>query len=285
MRYNELEVIDSYDGELTNNLPIDRINITNNVPVINEKTDLLYDQVGQVDFDIDYDFQLQTASYNPLVELANPLLATALRMRKISQLDDISSLYTRMQNEIIALSEKVKMLNYDSAFQLSFRYCVCTFIDEMVMATPWGSRSAWGQRSLLAYFHNETWGGEKFYSILSRTMLEPEKYHELLEFMYICLALGFKGQYALKSHGQENIQNILIKLQKTLRPLRGYDYQRKSKTHLYERDYTVKKPLSLSRLFLGTLLIFSLIYFLYSMYLNSYSTEIINNINDIMNKS
>ena len=110
MRHNELEVIDSYDGELTNNLPIDRINITNNVPVINEKTDLLYDQVGQVDFDIDYDFQLQTASYNPLVELANPLLATALRMRKILQLDDISSLYTRMQNEIIALSEKVKML-------------------------------------------------------------------------------------------------------------------------------------------------------------------------------
>ena len=162
MRHNELEVIDSYDGELTNNLPIDRINITNNVPVINEKTDLLYDQVGQVDFDIDYDFQLQTASYNPLVELANPLLATALRTRKISQLDDISSLYTRMQNEIIALSEKVKMLNYDSAFQLSFRYCVCTFIDEMVMATPWGSRSAWGQRSLLAYFHNETWGGKNF---------------------------------------------------------------------------------------------------------------------------
>ena len=36
MRHNELEVIDSYDGELTNNLPIDRINITNNVPVINE---------------------------------------------------------------------------------------------------------------------------------------------------------------------------------------------------------------------------------------------------------
>ncbi len=45
-------------------------------------------------------------------------------------------------------------------------------------------------------------------------MLEPEKYHELLEFMYICLALGFKGQYALSPHGQENIQNILIKLQK-----------------------------------------------------------------------
>ena len=211
---NNRELLNTYNSSI--DMPSDRVFITNNVPVINEKIDLLYEQVGNVDFDIDYDFQLQTHSYNTLVELANPLLATALRLRKLSYVDDISSLYTRMQNEIMALSEKVKELNYDSAFQLSFRYCVCTFIDEMVMATPWGSSSVWGQRSLLAHFHNETWGGEKFYSILSRTMLEPEKYHELLEFMYICLALGFKGQYALSPHGQENIQNILIKLQKEL---------------------------------------------------------------------
>lgn len=101
--------------------------------------------------------------------------------------------------------------------------------------------------------------------------------------MYICLALGFKGQYALNPHGQENIQNILIKLQKTLRPLRGYDYQRKKQVHLYKSDYTVKKPLSLNYVIWWSLLIFSLIYFLYSMLLDSYSTEIINNINDIIN--
>ena len=168
---NNRELLNTYNSSI--DMPSDRVFITNNVPIINEKTDLLYEQVGNVDFDIDYDFQLQTHSYNALVELANPLLATALRLRKLSSIDDIGSLYTRMQNEIMALSEKVKELNYDSAFQLSFRYCVCTFIDEMVMATPWGSSSVWGQRSLLAHFHNETWGGEKFYSILSRTMLEP----------------------------------------------------------------------------------------------------------------
>ncbi|OOF53324.1 type IVB secretion system protein IcmH/DotU [Rodentibacter genomosp. 2] len=275
------ELLNTYNPSLDK--PSERVFITNNVPVINEKTDLLYEQVGNVDFDIDYDFQLQTDSYNPLIELANPLLATALRLRKLSYLDDITGLYSRMQNEIAALSEKVKGLNYDSAFQLSFRYCVCTFIDEMVMATPWGSSSIWGQRSLLAHFHNETWGGEKFYSILSRTMLEPEKYHELLEFMYICLALGFKGQYALMPHGQENIQNILLKLQKTLRPLRGYNYKRDQKLHLYKTDYTVKKPISLKHIVWGALLVFALIYFIYSMFLDSYSTDIINNINDIMN--
>ena len=278
---NSHELSNSYDPTIDTHS--DRIFITNNVPIINEKTDLLYKQVGSIDFDIDYDFQLQTHSYNPLIELANPLLVIALRLKKISHLENIGNLYSRMQNEIVVLSEKVKELNYDSAFRLSFRYCICTFIDEMVMSTPWGSSSIWGQRSLLAHFHNETWGGEKFYSILSRIMLEPEKYHELLEFMYICLALGFKGQYALNPHGQENIQNILIKLQKTLRPLRGYDYQRKKQVHLYKSDYTVKKPLSLNYVIWWSLLIFSLIYFLYSMLLDSYSTEIINNINDIIN--
>ncbi|OOF58865.1 type IVB secretion system protein IcmH/DotU, partial [Rodentibacter pneumotropicus] len=259
------ELLNTYNPSL--DVPSEKVFIRNNIPVINEKTELLYEQVGNVDFDIDYDFQLQSGSYNSLVELANPLLATALRLRKLSHLDDITELYSRMKNEIVALSEKVKELNYDSAFQLSFRYCLCTFIDEMVMATPWGSSSIWGQRSLLAHFHNETWGGEKFYSILSRTMLEPEKYRELLEFMYICLALGFKGQYALGHHGQENIQNILLKLQKTLRPLRGYDYQRNQKINLYKTDYSVKKTLLLKHFVWGSLLVFVLIYFLYSMFL------------------
>ncbi|THA10382.1 type IVB secretion system protein IcmH/DotU, partial [Rodentibacter pneumotropicus] len=253
------ELLNTYNPSL--DVPSEKVFIRNNIPVINEKTELLYEQVGNVDFDIDYDFQLQSGSYNSLVELANPLLATALRLRKLSHLDDITELYSRMKNEIVALSEKVKELNYDSAFQLSFRYCLCTFIDEMVMATPWGSSSIWGQRSLLAHFHNETWGGEKFYSILSRTMLEPEKYRELLEFMYICLALGFKGQYALGHHGQENIQNILLKLQKTLRPLRGYDYQRNQKINLYKTDYSVKKPLLLKHFVWGSLLVFVFIYF------------------------
>ncbi|OOF55434.1 type IVB secretion system protein IcmH/DotU [Rodentibacter myodis] len=275
------KLLNTYNSSV--DMSADSVFITNNLPVINEKTDLLYEQVGNIDFDIDYDFQLQTHTYNSLIELANPLLISALRLRKISHLDDITGLYSRMQNEISALSEKVKALNYDSAFQLSFRYCICTFIDEMVMATPWGSSSIWGQRSLLAYFHNETWGGEKFYSILSRTMLEPEKYHELLEFMYICLALGFKGQYALNPHSQENIQNILLKLQKTLRPLRGYDYQRKQQIHLYRKDYTIKKPFLLNHLICGSLLVFALIYFIYSMLLDSHSTDVIHNINDIMN--
>ena len=59
---NSHELSNSYDPIIDTHS--DRIFITNNVPIINEKTDLLYKQVGSIDFDIDYDFQLQTHSYN-----------------------------------------------------------------------------------------------------------------------------------------------------------------------------------------------------------------------------
>ncbi|TCP91176.1 type VI secretion system protein ImpK [Cricetibacter osteomyelitidis] len=262
-------------------ISVNNIHIANSLPIVQEKTSLLYDEVEKTDYDIDYDFQIQTGSYNPLVELANPLLAVALRANKLTNIN-IQAFYNRMKNEIIAVSEKVKMLNYDSAFQLSFRYCLCTFIDEMAMNTSWGKDSKWGERSLLSYFHNETWGGEKFYSILSRTMLEPERYQELLEFMYICLALGFQGQYALRDHGQENLQNMMIKLQKTLRAIRGYDYERDNSVHLYQKDYSVKQPIPTKYFLGGACMVLALIYFIYSMLLDSYSSEIIRNINSIL---
>uniref|UniRef100_UPI00359F543B type IVB secretion system protein IcmH/DotU n=1 Tax=Glaesserella sp. TaxID=2094731 RepID=UPI00359F543B len=280
MKQNELTRF--YNPSTSTDVTVESINITTSVPIIKEKEDLLYEQVTQTDLDIDYDFKLETQTYNSLIELANPLLGMALRAKKITQFDEISTLYNRMQNEIIAISEKVKILEYNSAFQLSFRYCLCTFIDEAIMGTPWGKNSMWGERSLLAYFHNETWGGEKFYSILSRTMLEPEKYYELLEFIYVCLALGFQGKYADKPHGKENIQNTLVKLQKTLRPIRGTDYFRDNKFHIYEEDYSVEKPLPIKYLFWGAGAFFVVIYIIYSILLDSSSSEIIENINTIL---
>ena len=48
---NNRELLNTYNSSI--DMPSDRVFITNNVPVINEKTDLLYEQVGNVDFDID----------------------------------------------------------------------------------------------------------------------------------------------------------------------------------------------------------------------------------------
>ncbi len=48
------------------------------------------------------------------------------------------------------------------------RYCLCTALDEAAALAPWGGGGAWSAHSLLVAFHNETWGGEKFFQLLAR---------------------------------------------------------------------------------------------------------------------
>ena len=70
---------------------------------------------------------------------------------------------------------------------LAARYVLCTFLDEIVLGTPWGSESVWSTQSLLSSFHNETWGGEKFFLILDSMLQDPAGNINLIELMYVCL--------------------------------------------------------------------------------------------------
>ena len=67
----------------------------------------------------------------------------------------------------------------------------------------------WAEHSLLARFHNETWGGEKVFSILARLQQEPHRYRDMLAFIYLCLCLGFEGRYRVKTHGREEYDQIV----------------------------------------------------------------------------
>ena len=78
----------------------------------------------------------------------------------------------------------------------------------MVLSTPWGGESEWSHQSLLSTFHNETLGGEKFFLILERVMPDPATNLELLELMYLCLSIGFKGKYLLQASGEQQLEDL-----------------------------------------------------------------------------
>ncbi|VWB21551.1 membrane protein [Burkholderia arboris] len=194
---------------------------TPRVVPVGDKGSMLFDSVFRIDHDDDLQFQLRGYSLNPLVDAAQPLLGLVIRLRRLDRCDDIPTLYASVRDQITALSEEVRQLGYDGATQLAYRYALCTFIDEAVMATPWGNSSLWRNRSLLSYHHNETWGGEKFFTVLARMQMEPERYHHVLEFKYLCLCLGFQGKYGQQHNQQDVLNAIIVKLHRILRPLRG----------------------------------------------------------------
>ncbi|MEL1266371.1 type IVB secretion system protein IcmH/DotU [Pseudoxanthomonas putridarboris] len=185
------------------------------------KSDIAFDTVRGIDHDADLWFQLRGHSYNALVDAATPLLGLSIRIRRMDNDAEVQALYDRVHNQIAAIGEEVRSLGYDNGVLMAYRYCLCSFLDEAVMGTPWGSQSVWAERSLLSAYHNETWGGEKFFTIMSRMLMEPEQYKDMLEFIYICLCLGFKGKYQVQHNGNEELQRIIEKLHRVLRQMRG----------------------------------------------------------------
>ena len=91
------------------------------------------------------------------------------------------------------------------------RYVLCTFVDSAVLNTPWGAQGDWAGQSLLVIFHKEVSGGEKFFSILDRLRSNPSRYIDLIELVYVCLALGYEGKYRHdpQGHGRHRASDAL----------------------------------------------------------------------------
>jgi len=170
-------------------------------------------------------FQLRGLEANRLVDAATPLLGLVIRVRRLAEFRGVEELYRQVVDEITAIDRELIEQGYERRTVVAYRYTLCAFIDEAVLGTDWGAHSVWSQHSLLSRFHNETWGGEKVFAILGRMEQEPNRYRDMLAFVYLCLSLGFEGRYKVMENGREEYQRIVRGLYEQLRELAGDDEQ------------------------------------------------------------
>ena len=52
---------------------------------------------------------------------------------------------------------------------------------------------------MVGTFHRETVGGDRFYDLLARLEQDPNTNIDLLEFLYMCLSLGFEGRLRVEN--------------------------------------------------------------------------------------
>lgn len=155
-------------------------------------------------------------SLNPLISAASKLLGAIIKLRTTMNHSNVPDLHKRLTREIQSFERNAKQLSLQQETVLTARYLLCTVVDEVVLSTPWGSASGWSQHSLLSLFHKETFGGEKCFLILQRTLETPGSHIELLELFYLCLSLGFQGKYRLASRGYEQLEQIRDNLYRTI---------------------------------------------------------------------
>jgi type VI secretion system protein ImpK len=161
------------------------------------------------------------ASLNPLVQAAAPLLLAAARLRAMVRHPNPAALRASLADSVMRFEAAARGQGLPNDQVIAARYVLCTLIDESASSTPWGGSGAWSAQSLLVQFHNEGWGGEKVFQLLTRLAQAPEQHRHLLELIWVVLSFGFEGRYRVADNGRDQLVSLRERLAQMLRKLAG----------------------------------------------------------------
>lgn len=166
------------------------------------------------------DESAQRVGDNPLLWRLEPLLAAAAQLRRLPSHPDPVGLREQLTRSLHAFEREAAATGITRDRIIAARYIVCTFLDESVASTPWGGAGVWARDTLLVRFHNEAWGGEKVFQLLGKLLQSPAENRDLIELIYVCIALGFEGRYRVINSGRAQLEQVHERVYQALRQVR-----------------------------------------------------------------
>jgi type VI secretion system protein ImpK len=145
---------------------------------------------------------------NPLIAAAGPLLQLLARLHNTSNQPDPGDLLERSVRAMRSFEQRVRELGLPIELLRPAHYALCASLDDVVLNTPWGSTGTWAARSLVSSFHQEVRSGERFFDLLGQMRQNPGKFLPIIELMYLCMSLGFQGQYRLSPRGPAELDRL-----------------------------------------------------------------------------
>ncbi|MFK7837096.1 MAG: type IVB secretion system protein IcmH/DotU [Sulfitobacter sp.] len=176
---------------------------------------------------------------NQLTASAAPLFSLISRIRNRAQHMDPDKLRSSVVAEVRAFENRALQAGVPAQTVKIARYALCATLDDVVLNTPWGGQSSWGLQSMVGTFHRETVGGDRFYDLLARLEKEPGTNLDVLEFIYMCLSLGFEGRLRIEQGGPDKHLQIRQGLARIIRGQRG-DVERDLSPHWEGEDKPFK---------------------------------------------
>lgn len=230
-----------------------------------------------------YSLPLRGNSLNPMIDAATPLLGMVMRLATMNSQSMPEHLFSQVVTDVQAVEQVLQEQGYEPGVIVSFRYILCTFIDEAALGNGWSNNNEWIKQSLLVHFHNEAWGGEKVFILLERLVREPKRYQDLLEFLYMCFSLGFRGRYKVALQNPDEFEQIYRRLHHVLHTLRGdapFPLLHQDKTQ--SGHYQLMKRLTIKHIFVGGVVVLALFYLFYMMRLESQTQDILHQLNRLL---
>jgi type VI secretion system protein ImpK len=207
---------------------------------------------------------------NALVEAANPILAAVPQIRHALRHPDPAALHEQLKEQVDGFERSALAAGIAEDQVQTARFALCALLDDSAAATPWGRQ--WASLGLLA----DEDAGEKFFALLEEMLGDAERNAELLEFFYVCLALGFEGRHRGGEGGRQTLAQVRTRLYEFIEQRQG----RKS-TDLSARwrgaevrQRGVSGALVLWGVAAGCLLVLAGLYFGYSVLLGARSDPV-----------
>lgn len=166
----------------------------------------------------------------PLVAAAAALLGLCAQLKNSSSHPDVEGLRLRVLREIDAFERRVTPLGLAPRAIKASKYALCATIDDIVLNTPWGSRSVWTTRSMVGSLFSETWGGDRFFDLLAQLKKDPGVNVDLLELLYYCMSLGFEGRFRIAPRGASELSVLREDVYRLIRAARG-EFERDISPH------------------------------------------------------
>ena len=145
---------------------------------------------------------------NPLVAAAAPLLQLMARLPNTINNPDPGELRERAVRAMHTFERHVRDLALPRELLAPAHYALCASLDDVVLNTPWGSTGVWDANSLISIFHKEVRSGERFFQLLGQMRQNPGLYLPVIELMYLCMSIGFQGQYRLSPRGPAELDRL-----------------------------------------------------------------------------
>jgi type VI secretion system protein ImpK len=180
------------------------------------------------------------AGLNPIADAAAYLFTILGKLKSFKSYRQLSKLQKELIEEINTFQETIKNHGYNPEYTIVCRYVLCATCDDIISNTVWGGQGRWETYSLLASFNQDIQHQEKFFTIMERAIKEPTLYIDLMELMYVCLSMGYKGQYRSTEHSQFQLEQITHNLYKHIRTYRGSFSKTLSPTPLKVFKPTIK---------------------------------------------
>lgn len=175
-----------------------------------------------------------------LLHIVAPLIRMLILLKEETPKEDVSIVNHLLVESVNVFEHEARLAGVPIRHILATKYCLCTALDEAILSTAWGQEGSWDEVNLLGTFFKESFGGERFYIVLETMREDPETNANLLEVLYILLALGFKG----KNYNKDPLlqKSILNDIQSHIKP-----YMHHTHDYLLEIKHVQRTPQSILR--------------------------------------